>query len=216
MLDFLWVDSFFGNFTIETFPFLENNVTFSAKHYTFWKLCSHWLEFSKNSPSITCFLFSKNNITSVSTTFDSSLTTLGNGIYSAEQQPSLLSFFHIIHCSDQHQRPVEWSLRVRCNPTYHSVAHIISLTHIIRDRFQSRKISLELTQWVTKLLWSVGITALTLTEQIFPTTRSRQLVIYKNLVPNLEHFPRSIWDSTRWREFIKNWLFWSITSTHFL
>ena len=123
MLDFLWVDSFFGNFTIETFSFLENNVTFSAKHYTFWKLCSHWLEFSKNSPSITCFLFSKNNITSVSTTFDSSLTTLGNGIYSAEQQPSLLSFFHIIHCSDQHQRPVEWSLRVRCNPTYHSVAH---------------------------------------------------------------------------------------------
>ena len=28
MLDFLWVDSFFGNFTTETFPFLENNVTF--------------------------------------------------------------------------------------------------------------------------------------------------------------------------------------------
>ena len=38
----------FGHFTTDTIPFLDNNVTFSAKHYRFWKLCSDWLVFSIN------------------------------------------------------------------------------------------------------------------------------------------------------------------------
>ena len=48
MLDFLGIDSFLDHFKTDIFPFLDNNVTFSAKYYPFGKLCSHWLEFSIN------------------------------------------------------------------------------------------------------------------------------------------------------------------------
>ena len=47
MLAFLWVYSFFGHSTTDTFPFLDNDVTISAKHYHFWILCSYWWQFSK-------------------------------------------------------------------------------------------------------------------------------------------------------------------------